>query len=93
MGELAAKWLPVSSTGQDEANQEPDEDQSSRIERRGAWSVFDLARRVHDAGGRIEYVQDSYLNDTNEMSDVMLALAATGWGQGDGENFADAERD
>jgi DNA invertase Pin-like site-specific DNA recombinase len=51
--------------------------QSSRIERRGAYSVFDLARRVKEAGGRIEYVQDAYLNETNEMSDVMLALAAT----------------
>ena len=51
--------------------------QSSRIERRGAYSVFDLARRVREAGGRIEYVKDAYLNDTNEMSDVMLALAAT----------------
>lgn len=131
MTELAAKWLRVSSTGQDEASQEPDEDrwiddhgyvlalaagdrgvyrlhgrsaskgqhqalldraiadmkagkfevlivwQSSRIERRGAWSVFDLIRRVHEAGGRIEFVQDAYLNESNEMSDVMLALAAT----------------
>ena len=51
--------------------------QSSRIERRGAYSVFDLARRVREAGGRIEYVKDAYLNDTNDMSDVMLALAAT----------------
>ncbi|HEY2578417.1 MAG TPA: recombinase family protein [Streptosporangiaceae bacterium] len=51
--------------------------QSSRIERRGAYSVFDLARRVREAGGRIEYVKDAYLNDANEMSDVMLALAAT----------------
>ena len=50
---------------------------SSRIERRGAWNAFDLARKVRDAGGRIEYVQDAYLNDTNSMSDVMLALAAT----------------
>jgi hypothetical protein len=39
--------------------------------------VFDLARRVREAGGRIEFVQDAYLNDTNEMSDVVLALAAT----------------
>lgn len=51
--------------------------QSSRIERRGAWNAFDLARRVKDAGGRIEYVKDAYLNDANDMSDVMLALAAT----------------
>jgi DNA invertase Pin-like site-specific DNA recombinase len=131
MTELAAKWLRVSSTGQDEAHQEPDLDswiddheyklalgagdrgvyrlhgrsaskgqhqamldrvvadmaagkfsvlvvwQSSRIERRGTWSVFDLFRRVREAGGRIEFVQDSYLNESNEMSDVMLALAAT----------------
>lgn len=50
---------------------------SSRIERRGAWNAFDLARKVRDAGGRIEYVRDAYLNDANSMSDVMLALAAT----------------
>jgi len=50
---------------------------SNRIERRGAYSAFDLARKVRDAGGRIEYVQDAYLNDTNSMSDVMLALAAS----------------
>jgi site-specific DNA recombinase len=50
---------------------------SNRIERRGAWNAFDLARKVRDAGGRIEYVQDAYLNDANSMSDVMLALAAT----------------
>jgi DNA invertase Pin-like site-specific DNA recombinase len=50
---------------------------SNRIERRGEWNAFDLARKVRDAGGRIEYVQDAYLNDTNSMSDVMLALAAT----------------
>jgi len=131
MSELAAKWLRVSSTGQDEQNQEPDIDawiddhgytlalaagdrgvyrlhgrpaskgahqamldravadmkagkfsvlvvwQSSRIERRGAWNAFDLVRRVHEAGGRIEFTQDAYLNEANEMSDVMLALAAT----------------
>lgn len=51
--------------------------QSSRIERRGATSVFDLARRVREAGGRIEYVQDPYLNEANDFSDVMLSLAAT----------------
>jgi DNA invertase Pin-like site-specific DNA recombinase len=51
--------------------------QSSRIERRGAFNAFELARRVRKAGGRIEYVKDSYLNQVNEMSDVMLALAAT----------------
>jgi DNA invertase Pin-like site-specific DNA recombinase len=53
--------------------------QSSRIERRGASSVFDLAAKVQKAGGRIEYCapSDQYLNTSNEMSDVMLALAAT----------------
>ena len=50
---------------------------SDRIERRGAWNAFDLARRVREAGGRIEYVRDSYLNEANDMSDVLLALAAT----------------
>ena len=50
---------------------------SNRIERRGVWNAFDLARKVRDAGGRIEYVQDAYLNDTSSMSDMMLALAAT----------------
>lgn len=50
---------------------------SDRIERRGAARAFDLAQRVRQAGGRIEYVRDAYLNDANEMSDVMLALAAT----------------
>jgi DNA invertase Pin-like site-specific DNA recombinase len=50
---------------------------SDRIERRGAYNAFDLARRVHEAGGRIEYVKDAYLNAANDMSDVMLALAAT----------------
>jgi len=50
---------------------------SSRIERRGAWNALDLALKVREAGGRIEYVQDAYLNETNDMSDVMLALAAS----------------
>lgn len=52
--------------------------QSGRIERRGAYSVFDLAARVHRAGGRIEYAApgDQHLNATNDMSDVALALAA-----------------
>lgn len=50
---------------------------SDRIERRGAFSAFDLARRVKEAGGRIEYVQDQYLNVSNELSDVMLAMVAT----------------
>jgi DNA invertase Pin-like site-specific DNA recombinase len=125
VGENAARWLRVSTGGQDEAHQEPDIDQwvkdhgyvvrktytlrgksaskgkqdaaldemiedmrrgaftvlvvwaSDRIERRGAYNAFDLARRVKEAGGRIEYVKDAYLNSTNDMSDVMLALAAT----------------
>lgn len=50
---------------------------SDRIERRGAYNAFDLARRVREAGGRIEYVKDTLLNETNEMSDVMLAFVAT----------------
>jgi site-specific DNA recombinase len=124
-GESAARWLRVSTGGQDEANQEPDIDgwckdngyvvrrtytlrgksaskgqqdkaldemiedmrrglfsvlvvwASDRIERRGAYNAFDLARRVKEAGGRIEYVKDAYLNSTNELSDVMLAMVAT----------------
>lgn len=51
--------------------------QSSRIERRGAYNAFELAARVKAAGGRIEYTEDTYLNQANDMSDVMLALAAT----------------
>ena len=51
--------------------------QSSRIERRGAYNAFDLARRVREAGGRIEYVKDAHLNATNDMSDVALAMNAT----------------
>ncbi|HEX6451970.1 MAG TPA: recombinase family protein [Trebonia sp.] len=50
---------------------------SSRIERRGAYSVFDLARRVLQAGGRIEYVKEPHLNVVNDMSDAMLAISAT----------------
>jgi DNA invertase Pin-like site-specific DNA recombinase len=50
--------------------------QSSRIERRGIYSVFDLAQRVREAGGRIEYTEDTHLNAVNEMSDVNLALNA-----------------
>src|ERR1039458_5993080 len=38
---------------------------SDRIERRGAYNAFDLARRVREAGGRIEYVKDTYLNEAN----------------------------
>ncbi|HEY2551929.1 MAG TPA: recombinase family protein, partial [Streptosporangiaceae bacterium] len=48
-----------------------------RIERRGASYVFDLAKLVREAGGRIEYVLEPHLNTANEMSDVMLSLAAT----------------
>lgn len=51
--------------------------QSSRIERRGAYNAFDLARRVREAGGRIEYVKDSHLNMANDMADVALAMNAT----------------
>jgi DNA invertase Pin-like site-specific DNA recombinase len=51
--------------------------QTSRLERRGVFSVFDFQRRVLNAGGRIEYVQDAHLNATNELSDVQLALHAT----------------
>lgn len=52
--------------------------QSSRIERRGVWNAFDLARRVKQAGGRIEYSApgDRYLNEANDMSDVQLAMVA-----------------
>lgn len=50
---------------------------SDRIERRGALAAFMLAERARNAGGRIEYVLEPHLNETNEMSDVMLALAAT----------------
>jgi DNA invertase Pin-like site-specific DNA recombinase len=124
-GELAGRWLRVSTGAQDETTQLPDVDawctshgyqvtrdyvlhgksafkgkqdeelermladmragvitvlvvwKADRIERRGAYNAFDLARRVREAGGRIEYVTDSFLNDANEMSDVMLALVAT----------------
>jgi DNA invertase Pin-like site-specific DNA recombinase len=48
-----------------------------RIQRGSTLEAFMLAERARAAGGRIEYVNDSYLNETNEMSDVMLALAAT----------------
>ena len=52
--------------------------QSSRIERRGVFSVFDLARRVQQAGGRIEYSapSDRNLNDAQDSSYITLALAA-----------------
>ena len=49
---------------------------SARIERRGAYDHFSLAEKVRKAGGRIEYVKEPWLNETNSMSDVMLALAA-----------------
>ena len=126
MGERAGIWLRVSSTGQDEANQEPDINkwcaerdyevcatyrlhgksaskgkhqdeldrvvadmehghikvlvvwQSSRIERRGAYSLFETVHRVREAGGRIEFVQDSHLNEKiGGMEDVMLAMHAS----------------
>lgn len=48
-----------------------------RIQRGSALEAFMLAEKARAAGGRIEYTQDTYLNETNEMSDVMLALAAT----------------
>src|SRR5215470_3123786 len=48
-----------------------------RIQRGSTLEAFMLAERARVAGGRIEYTQDTYLNETNEMSDVMLALAAT----------------
>jgi DNA invertase Pin-like site-specific DNA recombinase len=48
-----------------------------RIQRGSTLEAFMLAEQARAAGGRIEYVLDTYLNETNEMSDVMLALAAT----------------
>lgn len=48
-----------------------------RIQRGSTLEAFMLAERARAAGGRIEYVNDTYLNETNEMSDVMLALTAT----------------
>jgi len=45
-----------------------------RIERRGAWNAFDLARRVKDAGGRIEYVLTPHLNEIHDFSDTFLAM-------------------
>jgi DNA invertase Pin-like site-specific DNA recombinase len=48
-----------------------------RIQRGTTLEAFMLAERARAAGGRIEYVLDTYLNETNEMSDVMLALTAT----------------
>jgi DNA invertase Pin-like site-specific DNA recombinase len=49
----------------------------NRIQRGPTLDAFMLAERARAAGGRIEYVNDSHLNETNAMSDVMLALAAT----------------
>lgn len=49
---------------------------ADRIERRGALAALMLAERARQAGGRIEYVKDSHLNSSNDMSDTMLALAA-----------------
>jgi DNA invertase Pin-like site-specific DNA recombinase len=48
-----------------------------RIQRGSTLEAFMLAEQARAAGGRIEYVLDTYLNEANEMSDVMLALAAT----------------
>jgi DNA invertase Pin-like site-specific DNA recombinase len=45
-----------------------------RIERRGAWNAFDLARRVREAGGRIEYVLTPHLNQIHDFSDTFLAM-------------------
>jgi DNA invertase Pin-like site-specific DNA recombinase len=50
---------------------------ADRIERRGALPALALAEQVREAGGRIEYVRDAHLNTANDMSDVMLSLAAT----------------
>jgi DNA invertase Pin-like site-specific DNA recombinase len=50
---------------------------ADRIERRGALAALTLAEQVRQAGGRIEYVRDAHLNAANDMSDVMLSLAAT----------------
>lgn len=49
-----------------------------RVERRGALHAFQLAARARQAGGRVEYAapSDQYLNEANDMSDVMLAMAA-----------------
>jgi DNA invertase Pin-like site-specific DNA recombinase len=49
---------------------------SARIERRGAWDHFNLAHMVRDAGGRIEYVMEPWLNEVNAMSDAFLAMQA-----------------
>ncbi len=48
-----------------------------RIQRGTTLEAFNLAEKVRAADGRIEYTQDTYLNEANEMSDVMLALVAT----------------
>jgi len=49
---------------------------SARIERRGAYDHFNLAHMVRDAGGRIEYVMEPWLNEVNAMSDAFLAMQA-----------------
>lgn len=49
---------------------------SDRIERRGPRFVFDLAGQVADAGGRIEFVTETYLNDLNAAGEMMLANMA-----------------
>ena len=48
-----------------------------RIQRGSTSEAFILAEQALAAGGRIEYTQDTYLNEANAMSDVLLSLAAT----------------
>jgi DNA invertase Pin-like site-specific DNA recombinase len=48
-----------------------------RIQRGSTSEAFILAEQALAAGGRIEYTQDTYLNEANTMSDVLLSLAAT----------------
>jgi DNA invertase Pin-like site-specific DNA recombinase len=48
-----------------------------RIQRGSTLDAFMLAEKVRAAGGRIEYVLDTHLNEVNEMSDVLLTLTAT----------------
>jgi hypothetical protein len=49
---------------------------SARIERRGAYDHFVLAHLIREAGGRIEYVMEPWLNEVNAMSDAFLAMQA-----------------
>lgn len=50
-----------------------------RVERRGAAHLLMLIWKARQAGGRIEFASpgSQYLNSSNDMSDVNLALAAT----------------